>query len=135
MPHPREDAVGAARRQRDPDDRSRGGVVDVDVDDVARGIDQTLGQREAVRQVVQVLRRRHQHGIADAVELQRDRQLHRDLAPDVGAAAVRIAAAKRARTARHYLAQATILTGTDLAAGTWLSWAWCSTGISTLHSG
>lgn len=28
-----------------------------------------------------------------------------------------------------------IRTGTDLAAGTWLSRAWCATGISRLHSG
>ncbi len=28
-----------------------------------------------------------------------------------------------------------IRTGTDLAAGTWLSRAWCATGMSRLHSG
>ena len=28
-----------------------------------------------------------------------------------------------------------IRTGTDFAAGTWLSRAWCATGISRLHSG
>ena len=33
------------------------------------------------------------------------------------------------------LRYATTLTGTDFAAGTWLSSAWCDNGISGLHSG
>ena len=123
MTHALVNPVGDMRGQRNANDDAIAHAMLVDLKHVAGAIDQPLRERETNREIRQIARRGHQHGVPDSVELKCDRRLDRDLAFDPALAVVPPHALQRvARGASlNVVAQAVILTGTDLAAGTWLS--------------
>lgn len=63
--NPRQNRAG----KTDAQDHAVQSMMDVDMLDLIGRVDQAFAPRKAVRQIFQILRRRHEYGIADAVQL------------------------------------------------------------------
>ena len=63
--------------ERDAQDQPGSGFVWFDVHYIGHGIHQPFGTQKAVREIRQVVGRRHHHRIAEAVNLDRNRAFHR----------------------------------------------------------
>ena len=114
---------------------------DLEVEDLGDVGDDTFGEAEPEREVGEVARRRHHHGIGRTVIDDRDGRLlgeipprgrHHAVAPRADSnRPVGCMAAHSAATP----AVALTFTGTDFAAGTLLTCACWASGIRALHSG
>ena len=72
MAHALEQIAGAVRRQGRPRDDTCAGRMDVDIKQRIVARHQPFGEAEPLDQIDDIVRRRHQHGIARAIIFDRD---------------------------------------------------------------